>query len=283
MKNKMKLVVGLLFAATVVAQAALFVENFDGYDPTTDTDGTGSSTLGGQGQLEDITGTTWSGADTDAGNLQTRVEGTGDRNLSIYTHSGTALPQLNSSTFTAQDQTDAFSFYFNLENWGINQQYARVEIGVRDSVSGNNVLGIDMLTASANNTTQMNIWLWDYTSGTRANGGAGERTTSTVNATTVGSIGLAYDGAGNILITAFSGANQTGTSLRTITTTVDTANFSADSMFIRASQGNTSKNRIINVGVDDLTVIPEPATLGMILLMGGGLLFARRRRRYLKI
>jgi len=32
-----------------------------------------------------------------------------------------------------------------------------------------------------------------------------------------------------------------------------------------------------------LEVVPEPATLGMILLMGGGLIFARRRRRYLKI
>jgi len=275
MKGKIKLVVGLMFAASVAVQAApIFVENFDGYDPSTDTTGSGSTVLGGQGQLEDVS--TWSGLDTDAGNLQTRVVGTGDRNLNIYSRRDATQPQINSSTFTAQDQSAAFSFYFNLESWGVNNWYGRTEIGIRDSVSGNNVLGIDMLTQAKGNTTNMKVWLWDYTSGTRTNGGAGERT-SVVNATTVGSIGLAYDGAGNILITAFGGADQTGASLRTITTTVDAANFSADSMYIKSSQGNTAKNRYMTIGVDDLTVIPEPATLGLIAVMAGGLIFVRRR------
>ena len=278
MKGKIKLVVGLLFATAVATQAALFVENFDGYDPATDTTTGGL----GQGQLEDVTGSTWSGADTDSGTLQTLVTGTaGDRSLRIRSASG-ATPQLNSSTFTAQDQASAFGFYYNLEKWGTDNagtachKWGRLEIGVRDSVSGNNVFGLEMLANSQNNAdNNLRVWLFDYTSGTRTNGGASERTASTVKGSDVGSIGLSYDGAGNILITVFAGADQTGASLQTITTTVDSANFSADSMFIRQGAGGTG--RLQDVEVDDLTVIPEPATLGLIAVMAGALLFVRRR------
>jgi len=277
MKGKIKLVVGLLFATAVATQAALFVENFDGYDPATDTSGGGA--LGGQGQLEDVTGSTWSGADTDAGNLQTRVVGTGDRNLNIRAQNH-LLPQLNSSsTFTVQDQTSAFGFYFNLEKWGTNGSgagnnfWGKIEIGLRDSVSGNNVLGIEMYGNSKNNSNNLRARMFDYTSGTRTNVGT---TPTDVNGSDVESIGFAYDGAGNLVLTAYDGADLTGTALRTVAVT-GIGNFNADSVFIRQSQQNAAKTRVLNVEVDDLTVIPEPATLGLIAVMAGGLLFVRRR------
>jgi len=285
MKGKIKLVVGLMFATAVVAQAAtIFVENFDNLDPTTDTTGPGSTILGGQGQLEDITGSTWSGLDTDTGNLQTRVipDAAGDRNLNIRTHAAAATPQINNTaTFTAQDQAAAFGFYFNLESWGTdnngagNDKYAgRTEIGVRDS-TGNNVFGIEM-QSGFNAATTVRTRLWDYTSGTRT-------VLLDVGGTTVGgnvgSIGFAYDGAGNIVLTVFAGADQTGVTIQTVAGTVAN-NFSADSLYIKASQNNTAKTRVQNIQVDDLTVItpiPEPATLGLIAVMAGGLLFVRRR------
>jgi hypothetical protein len=283
MKGKIKLVVGLLFATAVVAQAAtIFVENFDNLDPTTDTTGPGSTLLGGQGQLEDITGTTWSGLNTDTGNLQTRVLGTGDRNLSLYTHAAAATPQINNTaTFTAQDQATAFGFYFNLESWGtdnngggIDNFTGRTELGVRNS-TGNNVFGIEMQSAF-NKPTEVRTRLWDYTSGTRT-------ALLDVGVTTVGgnvgSIGFAYDGAGNIVLTLFAGVNQTGATIQTVAGTVAN-NFSVDSLYIKASQNNTAKTRVDYVQVDDITVItpiPEPATLGLIAVMAGGLLFVRRR------
>jgi len=282
MKGKIKLVVGLMFATTVAAQAALiYVENFDNLDPTTDTVGTGA--LGGQGQLEDIAGSTWSGVDTDSGDLQTRVLGTGDRNLNIRTHQNAAMPQINNAaTFTAQNQASAFGFYYNLDKWGTdgsgagNNFWGKVEIGVRDSVSGNNVLGIQMFGNSKNNSNNLRAWLFDYTSGTRTDIG---RTPTNVDGNTVRSIGFAYDGAGNIVLTVYAGVDQTGTALRTISGTVS-GNFSADSLYIKASQAVASKNRTFYAEVDDITVItpiPEPATLGLIAVMAGGLLFVRRR------
>ena len=282
MKGKIKLVVGLMFATTVAAQAALiYVENFDNLDPTTDTVGTGA--LGGQGQLEDIAGSTWSGVDTDSGDLQTRVLGTGDRNLNIRTHQNAAMPQINNAaTFTAQNQASAFGFYYNLDKWGTdgsgtgNNFWGKVEIGVRDSVSGNNVLGIQMFGNSKNNSNDLRAWLFDYTSGTRTDIG---RTPTNVDGNTVRSIGFAYDGAGNIVLTVYAGVDQTGTALRTISGTVS-GNFSADSLYIKASQAVASKNRTFYAEVDDITVItpiPEPATLGLIAVMAGGLLFVRRR------
>jgi len=279
MKGKIKLVVGLLFATAVAVQAApIFVENFDNLDPSTDTSGTGA--LGGQGQLEDIAGTTWSGADTDAGDLQTRVLGTGDRNLNIRSQNH-LFPQLNSSTFTVQDQTSAFGFYFNLEKWGTNgsgagnNYWGKLEIGVRDSVSGNNVLGIEMYGNDATDSNNLRARMFDYTSGTRTNVGT---TPTNVNGSDVESIGFAYDGAGNLVLTAYDGVDQTGTALQTVAVT-GIGNFNADSVFIRQSQQNAVKARVLNIEVDDITVtpIPEPATLGLIAVMAGGLLFVRRR------
>jgi len=283
MKGKIKLVVGFMFATAVAAQAAtIFVENFDNLDPTTDTTGSGSTLLGGQGQLEDITGSTWSGLDTDAGNLQTRVLGTGDRNLNLYTHAAAATPQINNTaTFTAQDQAAAFGFYFNLESWGtdnngggIDNFTGRTELGVRDS-TGSNVFGIEMQSAF-NKPDQVRTRLYDYTSGTRT---ALLDVGGIIVGGNVGSIGFAYDGAGNIVLTLFAGADQTGVTIQTVAGTVAN-NFSADSLYIKAAQNNTAKTRVEYLQVDDLTVItpiPEPATLGLIAVMAGGLLFVRRR------
>ncbi len=62
--------------------------------------------------------------------------------------------------------------------------------------------------------------------------------------------------------------------------------FSADNGFTLAGAnagGLDASNSYLFVGggegiiVDDISVIPEPATLGLVALMGGGMLFARRR------
>ena len=286
MKGKIKLVVGLVFATAVAVQAApIFVENFDNLDPTTDTTGSGSTILGGQGQLEDITGTTWGGRDTNGGNLQTRVipDAAGDRNLNIRTHSDATTPQINNTaTFTTQDQASAFGLYFNLESWGTdnngagNDKYlGRTEIGVRNS-AGANVFGIE-IAGKYLDATSMFMSFYDYTSGTRTQIG-GE--SNKIKGGGIGSIGFAYDGAGNMILTAYDGADQTGNVLMTTTGATSGSAFSADSIYIMAAANNTGKARIQNIQVDDITVtaIPEPATLGMVILMGGGLFYARRRR-----
>jgi len=280
MKGKIKLVVGLLFATAVVAQAALFVENFNSYDPTTDT------TVGGlgRGQLEDVAGSTWSGVDTDVGNFQTLVAGTaGEQNLQIK--SIKKAGQLNNSaTFAAQDQASAFSFHYNLERWGNNGTGAgngspsRLEIGLRNSASDNNVFGLEILVGNGA-PAKFRTFVYDYTGGARneildtADGTGG----TLVAGVSVGSLSFIYDGAGNMVLNVYAGVNQTGSILQSVSGTTSGSAFSADSLFINVS--TTSDNGKMDVQVDDLTVaaIPEPATLGMVLLMGGGLFFVRRR------
>ena len=265
----------------VVGAATIYVEDFESLDPSTDTNGTGSAILGGQGQLEDITGTTWSGLDTDATNLQTRVIGTTNQTLALYARKDATMPQINTSAvFTPQNQSAAFGFYFNLKKWGTNNNGAghekagRAEIGVRDSTTNTNVFGIEMMS-TYNDLPKLHTYLWDYTGGTRI------RLLDTSNVTvaggSVGSIGFSYDGVSNITLNVYAEEDKGGTILQTVTTNITGSTFSADSFYVKASQPVTGgANRILRVEVDDLTltsnggsVIPPSPVITDITLSGG--------------
>ena len=241
----------------VASAATIYVENFDNLDPSTDTSGTGSAILGGQGQLEDIQGTTWSGIDTDSGNLQTQV--TTNQALALYARKDATMPQINTSAvFTPQTQSSAFGFYFNLKNWGTDNNGAghekagRAEIGVRDSVTSNNVFGIEMMS-TYNKLTQVHTYLWDYTGGSRV--ALLDTSNTTVAGGSVGSIGFSYDGVSNITLNVYAEEDEGGTILQTVSTSITGATFSADSFYVKASQPVTGGvNRVLRVEVDDLTV-----------------------------
>jgi len=274
-----------LVAQLGVANAGVFViENFNALDPTTDT--TGSGALGGQGQLEDITGTTWSGANSNSAPLQTRVSDAvaGDRNVRILASGGANDLLITSKTFSAQTQADEFSFFFNLESWGTdnagagNANSGRLELGVRNSTSGDTIFGYEMLTGF-NKNDQFRSFVYDYTGSGRTeindsqNGTGG----TLVLGSTVGSLGFSYDGAGGMTLNVYSGANLTGTLLQTETGPTLGNNFSADSIYIR--QSATAAIRAIDVQVDDLSIVavPEPST-SVFLGLGGLALILRRRK-----
>ena len=248
----------------VASAATIYVENFASLDPSTDTNGTGSAILGGQGQLEDITGTTWSGLNTNTGNLQTRV--TTNQTLSLYAQMDATMPQINTSAvFTPQDQSTPFHFYFNLKKWGTNnagaghEKAGRAEIGVRDSTTNTNVFGIEMMSIY-NNKTQVHTYLWDYTGGTRTI--IADTGKTTVAGGSVGSIGFSYDGVSNITLNVYAEENEGGTVLQTVTTNLSGSAFSADSFYIKTSQGVASNpNKVLRIEVDDLTVTSSGGTI----------------------
>jgi len=259
MKKKYTWAVAAFCVQLGVANAAtIYVENFTTLDPATDTNGPSSTILGGQGQLEDITGTTWSGPNTDTGNLQTRV--TTNQTLTLYTQKDATMPQINTSAvFTPQNQSSIFGFYFNLKKWGTDNAGAghvkagRAEIGVRDSTTNTNVFGIEIMS-TYNKKTQVHTYLWDYRSGTRI------RLLDTSNVTvaggSVGSIGFSYDGANNITLNVYAEEDKGGAILQTVTTNLSSSAFSADSFYVKASQAVTAGNvdRILRIEVDDLTL-----------------------------
>jgi len=254
---------------SVVNAKTLYVENFDHLDPKTDTAGSGE--LGGPGQLEDIQGTTWSGADTDFGYFQTRVIGTKDRNLQIYTHATGILPQLTTSPiFTPQHQTNSFTFYFNLESWGTNNRGAgndgtngRLELGLHDSTASRNIFGIEM-GVRFKTPSEFRTYIYDYTTGERIKICDTQQnkmgTGMFVSGSKVGSIALSYNGARQITLTVYSGTNLTGTVFQRVTGITSGQPFSADSFYIRPSTKIVGKPRTEHVRVDDLTITDQVLT-----------------------
>jgi len=277
-KKYMWALVAFCIQLGVASAATIYIENFDNLDPSTDTNGTGSAILGGQGQLEDIQGTIWSGLDTDTGNLQTRV--TTNQTLNIYSHSDATVPQINTSAvFIPQDQSSEFGLSFDLESWGTDNNGAgmdnflgRIEIGVRDSTTNTNVFGIEIVAKWKDPTTLFAVF-YDYTSGTRTPIG-GE--SASVKGGTIGSFGFAYDGAGNVTLNGYAGTNQTGTILLTTSGAISNSTFSADSLYIKASANNIAKARVQNIQIDNLTVTssggsvtPSAPVITDITLSGG--------------
>ena len=265
-----KIFIGILLATctqlSLAKGAILYAENFDNLDPKTDA--AGSSELGGPGQLEDLKGTTWSGTDTDFGYFQTRVLGTTDRNLHIYTHAAGILPQLTTTPiFPAQHQTNSFSFYFNLESWGLDNHGAgndvtsgRLELGLHDSTTSKNIFGIEM-GVRFKTPSEFRTYIYDYTGGMRIKVcDTQQNQTGTgvfVSGSRVGSIALSYNGKKQITLTVYSGPNQTGTIFQQVTGITSGRPFNADSFYIRPSTNIVGKPRTENVKVDDLTLIDK--------------------------
>ncbi len=122
--------------------------------------------------------------------------------------------------------------------------------------------------------------------------------TQTISGLSAGTFDLSYDlgkvtfGAGTLTaqVEVFDGANDTAASLYDVTTDVDSlanvtwnslsatslANTGSD-LFVRISLVDSNANgqlAIDNVSIDQ---IPEPATLGMVAIFGGSILFIRRK------
>jgi hypothetical protein len=231
---------------------ALIIEDFNILDPTTDTNGVGA--LGGQGQLEDITATTWSGTDSDTSDLQSRVLGTGDRNLHLFVSANTPDRLITSTTFSPQTETDAFSFFFNVEGYANGSAAGRLQLGLRDSTTDRNVFGIEFLD-QYNSETMLRIRVYEWKGGNAITNGIGLSTFSAAIAgANVGSIELAYDGAGQLTYTAYSGANRTGNVLATDSGTTTITNFTVDSVFIQQTQANNSASRTFDITIDDLSL-----------------------------
>jgi len=228
------------------------IEDFNNLDPNTDTSGAGA--LGGQGQLEDIAGTTWSGTDSDTPDLQSRVLGTGDRNLHLFVSENTPDRLITSTTFSPQTETDAFSFFFNVEGYANGSAAGRLQIGLRNSTTDRNVFGVEFLD-QYDSTTTLKLRAYEWNGGNTINKATALTPFSTtVAGANIGSIELAYDGAGKLSYTAYSGANRTGSVLATDSGTTTITNFTVDSVFIQQTQANNSANRTFDITIDDLSL-----------------------------
>jgi len=231
----------------------LIIEDFNILDPGTDSAGTGA--LGGQGQLEDITASTWSGTDSDTPDLQSRVLGTGDRNLHLFVNESTPDRLITSTTFPAQTEADAFSFIFNVEDYANGISAGRLQLGLRDSTTDRNVLGVEFLD-QYNSTTTLKLRAYEWSGGNLiANAKSLTAFSGEVAGSGIGSIELAYDGAGVLSYTAYSGANRTGSVLATDSgaTTIPTS-FQVDSVFIQQTQANGTTSRTFDITIDDLSL-----------------------------
>jgi len=281
--HKILTVSALALAAQIGIAGAMIVvvEDFDSLDPTTDASGAGSGTLGGQGQLEDITSTTWSGNDSDTADLESRVLGTGDRNVRLRGTNATFDRLVTSSTFAVQNETVAFSFFFNVEGYVNGVRAGRLQLGLRNSVTDRNVFGFEFLDRYNSTTTmQMNAYEWDGLG--NANVNATEITGFSLGqyaGTGIGSIELAYDGVDTLSYSVYAGANRTGTVLTTDSGVISLTSFEVDSLFIQQTQAVASNTRYLDITVDDLSVdiVPEPST-GALLGLAGLALILRRRK-----
>jgi len=231
---------------------ALIIEDFNILDPTTDTNGTGA--LGGQGQLEDITATTWSGTDSDASDLQSRVLGTGDRNLHLLASENTPDRLITSTTFSPQTEIDAFSVFFNVEGYANGSASGRLQLGLRNSTTDRNVFGVEFLDQH-NSTTTLKLRAYEWKGGNAINKATGLTPFSpAITGANIGSIELAYDGANQLSYTAYSGANRSGNVLATASGTTTLTNFTVDSVFIQQTQANNSAPRTFDITIDDLSL-----------------------------
>lgn len=236
------------------AQTIVVLENFDSLDPSTDGSGDGSSNLGGQGQLEDIDGSTWSGTDSDTPHLESRVGEGPDRNVQLRAENTLFDRLISSIRFSAQTETNTFSFFYNLEGYdGTLSSHGRLQIGLRNSQTDRNVFGIEIQAASET-TLRAHGYQW---SGGNADGNQTQIATmpADVTAASVGSIEISYDAvSGNLTVNAYDAPDRGGSILNTASGAVTLGSFSVDSLFIQQTTGNAVGTRVARIFVDDLQI-----------------------------
>jgi len=279
MKNKIKLVVGLLFAAAVAVQATpiasgLYMELVaddiaglsNGDSVTNWVDTASGNVLAQYGTLAPVFVT----ADANFNNHAT-VSFVGNSALRATTLAGTPPGTENMTVFMVAR--------YNA------QPNATPEWLLQSQNSGNDRLRIARSgTGYHNSAYQTRI---GGGGGLATANGTGRNTDLTLFNIRSGSNVVDFDviTAGGT-ISAPSGGNGTGVALSRTTLGTAGANYANANIaeFLIYDRALTDAEVIqVNNYLIAKYAIPEPATLGLIVIMGGGLFFARRRRRYLKI
>ena len=267
------------FIGSIIPPASLpYVETFDA--------------LAADPQLEDNPG--WVGNDTDAGDLRTVISAGPDRNVKLTATNNVFSKVYSTTAFTALDQDDPFVFSMNIEgiDYGSSRDSGRLTIGLRDSATGTNVLGLS-LREEHNTNSRVSMFLEDWTAQ------SGNTNAPRVGATGLAelklpdslqprSVSIAYDPNTQLAtVTAYDGADLTGNSqqLAVDIMTFDgggasgLSTFTFDSFFISQSQGSTSGTRVADFTIDDLTVVPEPASFMLFCLGVAAMALLPRRQR----
>ncbi len=268
----------LIFDATTdltTASNVVFSENFDSLDKTNPQleDGAGGEGSGNNG---------WTGSDTDSGDLNTTVQGTGDQNVLI--HANTTGDGLESSlnfirsnaTFGPFTETDSFSLAFNVEDTIFSESYGQFTIGFANG--SDNLFGIG---AAGFADQQYRVGISDWT--VFPGGGPGIKHPFAAQSTNFvdrsPSFQMDYDGLGNARLRAFSGQNATGSvhydsgfvPLNGVAgSTLST--FSVDRIFIANDQTAAGTLRI-RAEIDDIEVragYSLATTTGSIDVTAGG-------------
>jgi len=283
MKNKIKLVAGVLFAATVAVQA------------TPITNGLYMELV-----ADDITGvadgasvTAWNDTATTANSLAqygTLAPVFVSTNANFNNHStvsfvGNSALRDNSLAGTAPSTETVTVFMvaqYNAQPTNNNPEWL-----FRSQSTGNTRLRI-----ARSGLNQANGGAYQ----TRVGGGAGIITGTNSGRNTDLILFNIRSGGNTVNFDTFSasatnsvtGANGAGLRIPQVILGANTgpanyANADIAEFLIYDRALSTTEIAQVNTYLVAKYAIPEPATLGLIVIMGGGLFFARRRRRYLKI